>query len=138
MNLSQRGGGDWLLLEGREALQEWCSECGFKRGLYLLERKGWHVLLQTLQFLNVLTGEEVGARAENLADLDEGRTQVHERSDEVLRDVQPSLALFFTQMLELAETCHFAEQDVADGHTAADVARRALRNRSRLLGLVLR
>src|SRR5207244_10136599 len=70
VDLRQRRRGDRRRLEGREHLVETSAELALEVWTELLERTRRHAVLELGEDLDVLRGQDVGTRAEELADLD--------------------------------------------------------------------
>ena len=78
VDLGQRAGGDGFSLEAGEQSLEGAVQFAFDRLDSQGAGEGGDVLLEIGQFLDQVLGDQVGAGAEDLSELDEGRSQVLE------------------------------------------------------------
>jgi hypothetical protein len=76
MHLRHGRGGEGLRVEADEEELRRLAERFLDRGDRLLDREGLHVVLQLLQLGEVFGREEIGAQAQGLAQLHEGRAQI--------------------------------------------------------------
>ena len=80
MDLGDRGRGQGALLEATEELVEGLAELLLDGRLDRLEGERVGFVLQGLEGLDVLGGDDVRASAQDLAGLDKGRTQLLEHA----------------------------------------------------------
>jgi hypothetical protein len=84
MHLGDRGGGDGLVVESGEQALDRLAQLGFDQRARPGAGKGRQTVLQARQIGGDLLAQEIGARREELAELDEARPQLVERGGQPL------------------------------------------------------
>src|SRR5205085_12071790 len=84
MHLTERGGGERCPIELREGFREAYPELRAHRGFDVRERHGRHVVLQARERREIRVRQKIGARRQELAELDEGGAEALEVLGEVV------------------------------------------------------
>ena len=115
VDLRQRGRRHGFGIERAERRLHAAAELALDDGADLGEGERWHALLEHFECGDVLGGEHVGPGAEDLAELDERRSQVEQRGHEPLGHVEPCGPLPRAQPDEAAVGAELPEGRPHDG-----------------------